>query len=206
MQRLAGNGQSVKRQLNEWLEKNSLGARAKGGWTHTLRTAFGAAPAQLAGTVTPSRPLAPTWSERTASTQLRASWRRAVPNPPSWWRVGGAARPGAPRGRARSGRGRPASRPGLWPPAPPGRSGDGPGRGAARRQEAGRGLAEALGSEGGRGQLPEGPQAERAAPGSGAEPEPAGREAAQPRARPRPQPRQHGRPDRAGRDPEPGQG
>lgn len=58
----------------------------------------------------------------------------------------------------------------------------------------------------GRGQLPEERQAESAAPGPGAEPEPAGREAAPPRARLRPQPRQHGRPDRTGRDPEPGQG
>lgn len=35
------------------------------------------------------------------------------------------------------GRGRPTSRPGLWPPAPPGRSGDGPGRGAAAGSGAG---------------------------------------------------------------------
>lgn len=74
----------------------------------------------------------------------------------------------------------------------------GAGRGGPRRQEAGRGLSEALGSEGGRGQLPEGRLAERTATRPGAEPQPAGREAAQPRARSRPQPRQHGRPDRAG--------
>lgn len=142
---------------------------------------------------------------RTQSSALsRASSRGAAPNLPLGGGQG-ALRVPAPRGGG-PGRGWAGWLPGLDSGHPRLLAAPGTGRGGAQRQEAGRGFAEALGSEGGRGQLPEGRQTERAGPRPGAEPEPAGPEAAQPRARPQPQPRQHGRPDRAGRDPEPGQG
>lgn len=176
------------------------------GWTHTRSRRFRDAHAQRTHSRTPalSRPWRPRGLNSPLSPAARASTREACRQPPSGRRAGGAARPGAPRGGP--GRGGAGRLPGLGSGRPRRRAARETGRGGAQRQEAGRGLAEALGSEGGRGQLPEGRLAERAAPGPGAEPEPAGREAAQPRAGPRPQPSQHGRSDCAGRDPEPGQG
>lgn len=94
-------------------------------------------------------------------------------------------RPCAPRGGPGPGRSWPGFQAGALA-ARAARAAPGTGRGGARSQEARRGRAEALGSEGGRGQLPEGRQAERAAPGPGAQPEIAGPQAAPPRALSRP--------------------
>uniref|UniRef100_A0A8B9YZ14 BAF chromatin remodeling complex subunit BCL7C n=1 Tax=Bos mutus grunniens TaxID=30521 RepID=A0A8B9YZ14_BOSMU len=88
------------------------------------------------GTLTLSRPLAPTWLERTAAAPPRASSRPAAPNLPLGGRQG-ALRVRVPRGGGPGGAGPADFRPGLWPPAPPGRSGDGPGRGAAAGSGAG---------------------------------------------------------------------
>lgn len=125
---------------------------------------------------------------------------------PSPRRAEGAVRPCAPEGRARAEAGL-AGLPGRGSSSPrrPGRSGDGPGRGTIAGSRAG--TRGGVGERGRARPTPGGTAGRKSRAGAwraardrrtAAPPPP-------PRALTRPQPRQHGRPDRAGRDPEQGQ-